>query len=75
MPTENIKRFLEEAKKVTDMPEEETDVINIELEENIIQFIKDLAKEWQCTENDVIVATIMAACNDKPQKLEDLFTE
>ena len=73
MPTENIKRLLEEAKKVAKLPDDEVDTINLEMDENVIQFIKDLAKEWKCTENDVVVATILAVCNEKPQKLEDLI--
>lgn len=75
MPTEDIKRFLEEAKKVSELPEKETDILNLELDADVIPFIKNLAQEWDCTENDVIVAIILAVCNEKPQKIAEMIKE
>ena len=71
-PIENIKNYLEEAKKVAELPEEETDVLNLDLDDDVIQLIKDLACAWNCTENDVIVATLLAMCHENPKKLATL---
>ena len=72
MPIDNIKLYLEEAKKVSQLPEEETEVLNLEMEMETIGFIKGVAAAWHCEVNDVIVATLIAIVNSKPQTLEDL---
>ena len=71
---EKIKRFLEDAKKTAFLPEEETCSLTLELNTEIIRFIHDLAIEWGCTENDIIVATLMAICDEDPENLRGLTT-
>lgn len=72
MQTETIKKYLEEAKKIAALPDEEVETINLELDEDVIRFIHDLAQEWNCTENDIVVAAIMAACHEDPKKIASL---
>lgn len=73
--TEQIKQYLEEAKRIAELPDEEIDTINLELDEDVLRFIHDLAKEWNCTENDVVVATILAVCNENPEKLSKMIAK
>lgn len=75
MPVENIKRFLEEAKKISQLPKEETDLMSIELNLEIAGFIRGLAAAWHCSVNDVLVASILAICNEEPQQLKDMILE
>lgn len=60
MPVDIIYSYLEEAKKTASLPKEETDTIEITLEMEVLGFIKGLAAAWHCSENDVLVATLMA---------------
>ena len=73
MPLEKIKHFLENAKKTASLPEEETCTLTLELDTNVIEFIHNLANEWNCTENDIVVATVMAICNETPESLHNLI--
>lgn len=60
MPVDIIYSYLEEAKKTASLTKEETDTIEITLEMEVLGFIKGLAAAWHCSENDVLVATLMA---------------
>lgn len=60
VPVDIINSYLEEAKKTALLPKEETDTIEITLEMEVLGFIKGLAAAWHCSENDVLVATLMA---------------
>jgi hypothetical protein len=73
MQIDDIKSFLEEAKKTSQLPPEDTESIDINLELEVIGFIRGVAAAWHCTPNDVLVATLMAIVDKKPQSLDDLI--
>lgn len=72
MPIENIKLYLDKAKEMSKLPDEETDVLSLEMELETIGFIRGIAAAWGCTPNEVIVASLLAICNEKPQRLEEM---
>ena len=72
MPIENIKLYLDKAKEMSKLPSDETDVLDLELELETIGFIRGVAAAWNCTPNEVIIASLLAICNEKPQRLEEM---
>ncbi len=65
MSIDKIHRFLEEAKKMSKLPEEETEIMNLELDLEIIGFLKGVAAAWNCEVNDILVATLLAIIHDE----------
>ena len=51
MPIENIKLYLDKAKEMSKLPDEETDVLSLEMELETIGFIRGIAAAWGCTPN------------------------
>lgn len=65
MPIDSVHQYIEEAKKTALLPAEETEVINLTLDPEVLGFIRGLAAAWNCTENDVVVAVLMAIVDNK----------
>lgn len=65
MSIDKIHRFLEEAKKMSKLPEEETEIMNLELDLEVIGFLKGVAAAWNCEVNDILVATLLAIIHDE----------
>ena len=72
MPVENIKRFLGKAKETIRLPKEEQEVMTINLDLEAVGFVRGLAAAWHCTEEEVLVASLMAMCNETPQRLHEI---
>ena len=64
MSMKKIRKFLDEAKKTALLPDDQIETITLELEIGIIEKIRELAEQWNCTENDIVVAIIMAMCSE-----------
>jgi len=68
MSMKKIRKFLDEAKKTALLPDDQIETITLEMEPDAIEKIRELAKQWDCTENDIVVAIIMATCSEAENK-------
>ena len=73
MKLDDVKRYLDKAIQMRQLPEEETEVISISLENEVLDLLNETANQWHCTANDIIVATLMAIRDMDPKELSALL--
>ena len=65
MSIDKIHHFLEEAKKMSQLPKEETETLDLELDLEVVGFLKGVAAAWNCEVNDILVATLLAIIHEE----------
>lgn len=64
---ETCRKYLDEAKKIDSMPEEETEVVQLDLGYDAIKELNAVAKTWNVTPENVVRAIIIAIVKENEE--------